>query len=121
MIEENTSASEEAKDQIKGAFDPNNPDQGKTVAIIAHLTLIGWVIALVMNNGNKSEIGSFYIRQSLGIMLISIVGSFIPFVNILVWIFVFVLWIMSIIGAFSGEKKPVFLLGSYFQEWFKSL
>ena len=28
---------------------------GKNVAIIAHLTIIGWVIALVMNGSNKTE------------------------------------------------------------------
>ena len=26
---------------------------GKSVAIIAHMTLIGWIIALVMNSGNN--------------------------------------------------------------------
>ena len=43
-------------------------DDGKTVAIIAYITLIGWIIALVMNNGNKTVLGSYHIRQSLGIM-----------------------------------------------------
>lgn len=93
---------------------------GKNVAIIAHLTLIGWIIALVMNSP-KSELGSFYIRQVLGIMLLGFVCAFIPVLNFVAWILPFAMWIMSLVGAFSGEKKPVFLLGDQFQDWFKSL
>ena len=48
-------------------------DNGKTVAIIAYITLIGWIIALIMNNGNKTALGSFHVRQSLGIMCIGVV------------------------------------------------
>ncbi len=94
---------------------------GKNVAIIAHLTLIGWVIAIIMNSGNKTELGSFYIRQMLGLIIISFVTSWIPFLNILAFVVLFVAWIMSLVGAFSGEKKPTFLFGNQFQEWFKSL
>lgn len=94
---------------------------GKNVAIIAHITIIGWIIALVMNSGNKTELGSFYIRQMLGIVILAFVGSFIPFVNLIVWIGVLVLWVMSLIGAFSGEKKLIPLLGEHFQNWFKAL
>ena len=34
-------------------------DNGKTVAIIAYITVIGWIIALVMNNKDKTELGSY--------------------------------------------------------------
>ncbi|CAN0597264.1 unnamed protein product, partial [Ectocarpus sp. 12 AP-2014] len=37
------------KEDVKETFSSDNPDNGKTVAIIAHLTLIGWIIALIMN------------------------------------------------------------------------
>jgi len=94
---------------------------GKNIAIIAHITLIGWIIALVMNSNNKNEFGSFYIRQVLGIIIIAIVTGFIPLINIFGWILCLVLWLMSLIGALNGEKKPIFLLGVQFQEWFKSL
>jgi len=114
-------AAQDFKEDVKEAFDPNNPDSGKTVAIIAHITLIGWIIALVMNNGNKTEIGSFYIRQVLGIMLLGFVLGIIPLVNLIGWIVPLVLWIISLIGAINGTQKPVLLVGEYFQNWFKSL
>ncbi|TVQ43384.1 MAG: hypothetical protein EA362_11385 [Saprospirales bacterium] len=94
----------------------------KTKAIVAHITLIGWIVALVINqNENKEEFTSFYIRQMLGLILLSIVLSFIPFVNIFGWLIAFVLWLLSLIGAASGEIKLTPLVGEYFQDWFKSL
>lgn len=94
---------------------------GKNVAIIAHMTLIGWIIALVMNSSYKTEYGSFYIRQMLGLLLLGVLSFIpIPFVNFIIWILVIVLWVMSLISALGGTKKPVFLLGSQFQEWFKA-
>ena len=94
---------------------------GKNIAIIAHLTIIGWVIALVMNSNNKTEIGSFYIRQMLGLLIIAFITSWVPILNFLAFIVLFIAWLMSFIGSFSGEKKTTFLLGNQFQEWFKGL
>ncbi|MDB9961206.1 YtxH domain-containing protein [Oceanihabitans sp.] len=94
---------------------------GKNVAIIAHMTLIGWIIALVMNSSNKTEYGSFYIRQMLGLLLLGVLSFIpIPFVNFIIYILVVVLWVMSLISAMGGTKKPVFLFGEQFQDWFKS-
>ena len=93
---------------------------GKNVAIIAHLWLIGWIIALIMNSNNKSELGSFYIRQMLGLALLSFL-AWIPILGWVLGVVVFVAWIMSLVGSLSGEKKTTFLLGEQFQEWFKGL
>jgi uncharacterized membrane protein len=102
-------------------------DNGKTVAIIAYITLIGWIIALVMNNGNKTALGSFHVRQSLGIIcvgvLLVIFASFIG-ISILTWIIqlaVLVLWVLGLISAVQGEMKPVPVLGEQFQQWFKGI
>ncbi|MGV6830414.1 MAG: YtxH domain-containing protein [bacterium] len=113
----------EAKEAAKDFADDAKEvlSDGKNVAIIAHITLIGWIIAIVMNSSNKNEFSSFYIRQVLGIFLLLFVCSFIPFVNLVAWLVALVMWIMSLIGAIGGEKKEVFLLGSQFQSWFKSL
>lgn len=94
---------------------------GKTKAIVAHITLIGWIIALVVNSQEKDEFASFYIRQMLGLILLSIVVSWIPIVNIVGWVVVFVLWILSLVGAASGEEKLTPFVGEYFQQWFKGL
>ncbi|MEP3838868.1 MAG: YtxH domain-containing protein [Algibacter sp.] len=93
----------------------------KNIAIIAHITLIGWIIALVMNNSNKSEFGSFYIRQMLGLMIVSLILNFVPVVGWILNLVMLILWIMSLVGALGGEKKLTPVLGEHFQNWFKSL
>lgn len=104
-----------------------NTDNGKTVAIIAYITLIGWIIALVMNNGNKTQLGTFHVRQALGIMCVGVVFAIISgFIGI--WILssiinlaLLVLWILGLVSAVQGEMKPVPVLGEQFQEWFKGI
>ncbi len=93
----------------------------KNIALIAHVTIIGWIVAFVMNNNTKSEFGSFYIRQMLGLMICGVVLTFIPFFGWILNLGVFVLWIMSLISALNGEKKLTPVVGTYFQDWFKSL
>lgn len=96
----------------------------KTTAIVAHLTIIGWIVALVMNSNEKSDLVSFYLRQYLGIMLIGILGSLLSFIYILslaVFVIAIALWLVSIIGAVSGEKKELPVVGEYFQDWFKGV
>lgn len=94
---------------------------GKNIAIIAHLTLIGWIIAIVMNNEKKNTFASFYIRQTLGIMICFFILSFIPFIGWFLNIAIFALWVLSFIGALNGEMKLTPVIGIYFQDWFRSL
>lgn len=94
---------------------------GKTKAIVAHITFIGWIIALVINSSEKDEFASFYIRQLLGLYLLNLVLWIIPIVGWILNIVVFVFWIMSLIGSIQGEKKETPVVGKYFQEWFKGL
>jgi ElaB/YqjD/DUF883 family membrane-anchored ribosome-binding protein len=94
---------------------------GKNVAIIAHLTIIGWIIAVVMNGSHKTLMGSFYIRQVLGLIIVAIVCSWIPVVNVIAGVVLFIAWLMSLMSAFSGQLKPTFVLGNQFQDWFRAL
>lgn len=94
---------------------------GKTKAIVAHITWIGWLIALIVNSNQKDEITSFYIRQLLGLYLFGLVITFIPVINIIGWILVLIFWIISLIGAVNGEMKELPVVGKYFQDWFKGI
>jgi len=94
---------------------------GKTKAIVAHIFLIGWIIALVININDKDEFASYYIRQLLGIYILGVVLSFIPFLNVVGGIIVLVFWILSLVGAIQNEKKETPWIGSYFQDWFSGI
>ena len=102
-------------------------DNGKTVAIISYLTIIGWVIAYIMHNNNKTELGAFHLRQMLGLILLGIIVSVLARVigiPILIWVLqvvLLVLWILGFVGAVQGEKKLTPGIGAQFQEWFKGI
>jgi uncharacterized membrane protein len=98
----------------------------KTKSIVAHITLIGWIIALVMNQTDKGPNTSFYLRQNLGLYIIAIAGSIVgmltlSIISTVVSIAVLVLWVLSLVGALSGEQKATPGLGDMFQQWFKAI
>jgi uncharacterized membrane protein len=102
--------------------------QGKDIALISYLTLIGLLIAFVMNNDKKYEFAKFHIRQSLGVFLSAIALSFIgiiPVLGWLVWIVgIFVLlymWIIGLMNAINGKQEVVPILGEKYAEIFKNL
>ena len=79
----------------------------RTTGIVAYITWIGLVIALVA--GDK-EGAKFHLNQALVIFLFSIL-SLIPCIGWLWGIFMLVCWIMGLIAAINEEEKPVPLLG----------
>ncbi|PIB29373.1 hypothetical protein BFP77_06505 [Maribacter sp. 4U21] len=91
------------------------------MAIIAHITFIGWIVAIIMNNSNKTELGSYYIRQTLGIWILTFLLGIIPIIGCFAWIIGLILVIMSVINAANEKMVPTPVLGEYFQDWFKSL
>lgn len=94
---------------------------GKSVAIIAHLPYVGWIIALIMNSNHKTELGSFYLRQVLGFLIVGLVISVIPIINLIGGLILLIALIMSFVSALSGQMKPSFLFGKQFQDWFRGL
>ncbi len=102
-------------------------DNGKTTAIVAHLWIIGFIIAIVMNGSKKEEFASFYIRQMLGLLILSIGFGVlfyivsVPFVPYIVNVLMLILWVLSFIGAIQGEKKLTPVVGEQFQQWFKGI
>lgn len=111
--------------------------EDKTVAIVAYLTLIGFIIALIMHSSNKTQIGAYHLRQSLGLMIsfivvwigMMIVGMILAFIPVIGWITATLLWlafagamiglmVMGVIAAVNGQQKPLPLVGPLFAKWF---
>lgn len=106
----------------------NQQKEGKDIALISYLTLIGLVIAFVMNNDKKHEFAKFHIRQSLGIFLTAIALSIIAIIPILGWLIsiagIFLLlymWIKGLMNAINEKEEVVPILGEKFAEIFKNL
>ena len=119
---------EETNTQYTPKTSPSVVEEGKTMAIIAYITIFGLIIAFIMNNEKKNPFTAYHVRQSLGLgifgLALSIV-NYIPFIGWLVGIFgsllLIVLWVMGLISAVNGEEKPVPVIGEKFQEWLKGI
>ncbi|MBU1246103.1 MAG: hypothetical protein KKH88_04275 [Nanoarchaeota archaeon] len=96
-------------------------DQGKTIAILSYITIIGWIIALIMNTTEKSKLGSYHIRQTLLLYIFAVILSWIPIVGWILGIVLFIFWILGLVGAINGEQKEMPIVGGLAQQWFKGL
>ena len=80
----------------------------KMTSIIAYITWIGLIIALVA--GDK-EGAKFHINQSLVIWLVGTVGGFIPLINLVTGIFCLICWVLGLIYAVEQVEKEVPIIG----------
>lgn len=105
----------------------NNIEDGKNIAIVAHITIIGTIIAIVLNNDKKNAFAGFHIRQTLGIFLLFFalgypVGLFDSWmISSALYIFTFILWAYSFVSALQGQMNLIPFLGGFFQKAFKNL
>jgi len=105
----------------------NNIEEGKNIAIVSHITIIGTIIAIIMNNDKKNAFASFHIRQTLGIFLLFFalgypVGLFDDWmISSSLYIFIFILWSYSFVSALQGQTNMIPLLGGFFQKFFKNV
>ncbi len=79
----------------------------KTTRIVAYLTWIGLLIAVLA--GDK-EGAKFHVNQALVILLFSLL-SIIPCIGWVWGIFMVVCWVMGLIAAINQEEKEVPLIG----------
>lgn len=100
----------------------------KAIGIVAYITIIGWLIALIIHKGkdDKSPAAGFHIEQSLGLIitaiavaiigqvLISIAGIF-GLIMMIVNLGVLVLWVLGLINAINEKQEPIPLIGPFFQ------
>lgn len=99
--------------------------EDKTVAILSYVTILGFIAAIFIHQGRKTELGAFHLRQVLGLIVTGVVGGICAVVPILGWIVwflvtigLFVLWLLGLISALRGEMRPVPLVGEHYQRWF---
>jgi uncharacterized membrane protein len=112
----------------------NGQIEDKTVGILAYVTLIGFIIALVLNQnktGEEKRFGAFHLRQALGLIIVA-VGIFIvvailtyilgmisfgllaivSLLSTLIWLGFLALIILGIVNAANGTFKEIPVIGS---------
>lgn len=100
----------------------------KTISILSYITIFGWIVAMILNTRSRSELGSFHIRQALGLHMLIFVarflaGTFFIFKAIggFLLVAVIVLVIIGVMDAVKERQNPVPFVGIYFQDLFKAL
>jgi uncharacterized membrane protein len=86
------------------------------VAVISYFTLIGWIVALIIYDKHQSDLASFHLRQSLGLIITGALLSFVPLIGWVLGIGVLVAWFIGIYGAIKGQLYKVPLLGDFYQQ-----
>lgn len=99
--------------------------EDKTAAILSYITVLGFIIALVLHSQRRTRIGSYHMRQSLGIYLTGVVAGLLVFIPFIGWIampvvglVLMVFWIMGLVAAAQGRMQPVPLIGDKIQDLF---
>ena len=102
-------------------------EEGKIFAFLGvFLTIIGFLIVLLTKKDNKYAM--YYAKQGLVLfiayVILFIAGwilMFIPFLGWLImaiaWIVLLILWIIGIVYSFSGEEKPIPLIGKFAEKF----
>lgn len=103
-------------------------EEAKKIAIISYITIVGLIIAFVMNNDKKLDFASYHIRQSVGLCvtalalgvigIIPIIGWLINFVGIFVLLY---MWVMALMNAVNEKDRPAPILGRKYENWFKRI
>jgi uncharacterized membrane protein len=114
-------------------------DDGKTAGIISYFTLIGWLIAyFALYTNNKTPLAAYQLRQTLLFHLASILVSWVAgfiigmafitsgvFIGVsIIWIIrlgFLIIWLIGLIGAINGERKPMPLIGEPAQNMFSGI
>jgi uncharacterized membrane protein len=100
----------------------------KTMAILAYITLIGWIISYLefKKSTEKSTLVNYHLGQSLGLIITSILLSIVSGVVLaiipslgsifyLILLIPFVLLLLGIVAANNEVEKPVPLIGKIFE------
>ena len=108
---------------------PVTGGEDKVAAIVAYLTLIGFIVAILIHMNKKTKLGAYHLRQVLGFFLTTIAVGFcqviLVFIPILgwlcilaLWLSMLVLWILGLVAAINGQMKPMPVVGPLYQKWF---
>ena len=104
-------------------------DEGKTAGLLSYFFIIGWSTAyFVFHKKEKTSLSSYHLRQTLMLYLSYVVvryglflflgsilhpsGIFSSFYLILLINLTFItFWVIGLVGASNGQKKPIPIFG----------
>jgi uncharacterized membrane protein len=91
-------------------FTPQEIEDGKALAGVSYIGVIGLLIAFIMGKDNRFVL--YHVQQSL-VLVIASIPCFIPIIGWIWAIFILVALIMGLMNGFGGKAVPVPLIGSF--------
>lgn len=97
----------------------------KLTSALSYFSIIGWVIALILQKSNPHPFTNVHLKNSLGLHGIGFVlGCLTPmvafsFLGVVMGLFLFILLILYVVGiiwSISGHDKPLPFVGAWFQK-----
>lgn len=98
-----------------------NTDQGKLVAILSYGTLLGWIVALLLHRQHRTSLGTFHLRQALGLYLSAMLLGWLPLLGGLLLFALLILWVLGLASAIQERREPLPLIGGWYQQVFELL
>lgn len=93
-------------------------DDGKALAIVAYITVIGLIIAALL--GKEKRFCMYHVQQSLVLLIACLAAGVLSWIPFLGWILggvaglgLFVLWILGVVNAAQGKAEPIPLIGHF--------
>ena len=108
-------------------MDEQTIEEGKTMAVVSYLTLIGTLVAFFMNQEKKNPFTAFHTRQALGLWLLQMILGYVVSgfdswnITMAFWIAIAVLIFYGLFNAVVGNAQAIPFLGDFFQRIFASL
>lgn len=107
-------------------MDSTTIKNGKTWAIVSHITFVGLIISVVMNGDKKNPFTAFYNRQMLGLIIMLFISQITDkyingTVGYILWLLSAVAWLYSFISILQEKIQPTPYIGEKFQEWFRNI
>lgn len=136
---------ETATPPLQGSMPPVETAEDKTVAILSYCTLLGFIVALILHQQKKTQLGAFHLRQVLGYVITGFLGWIPVFIVVLVLGFIvalvskplaallagviyfafliamLVLWVLGLVAAIKGERKPMPVVGPLYQKYLSTV
>lgn len=102
----------------------------KTLSIVSYITVIGWIVAFFLGKEKADNLLKYHLKQSLGVLVLSIVFAIVIQVVALAlppmaWLVSTVLYIISIgymvigiLNAAGVKQKPLPIIGQWSDKTF---
>ncbi len=90
------------------SFSPEDIEQNKVVAALGYVIFFIPLLA-----AKDSAFGKFHANQGLILLIVSVVASIIPFINLIAWIATFGLFLFGLINTLNGKALRLPVIGNF--------